>query len=937
VVDTVQFQLLGPVQAVWNGDALPLGGPRQRALLALLLLEPGRPISTDRLIDELWHGHPPPGAATTLRSYASRLRSVLGEAASLTATPGGYALTVAADRIDAQRFERLVREGEEALSAGRTRRARQRAVAALELWRGRPFADLADDGALRVEAERLAQLQLLALEARIEADLTLGRSAELVEELLALVSTYPYRERLWRQLMLALYRAERQADALEAYRRARERLAADLGLEPSEDLRRLEAAILHHEVPEVQAAKDRYNLPAPISSFIGRHAELADLGRLLDEARLVTLTGVGGVGKTRLALEAAAGAALQFEDGAAFVDFAPLADPGLVPRHVASALGLTEQPGRPSDRQLADHLRDAELLLLLDNCEHLHEACGDLALNLLSGCPALRILATSRRSLGLEGEIDYPVPPLALPPLGADPAELHASEAVRLFLTRAREARPKLDVTASLEDAGEICRELDGIALAIELAAARAKALSLDEIAAKLADRFRFLVSWRRLTPARHRTLRETMDWSYELLSEDEQAFLARLSAFAGDFTPQAAAHVCLDADDERALELVSRLINASLVIAEDRGDETRYRLLETVREYAAERLVERGETDSIRSRHVAWALAFAEDAEPKLTGGEQTHWFAILEREADNLRAALAYGSTGDDAELSLRLAIALSRFWYVRGHLAEGRRWLERALDNTEGQVPALRRRALTATASIALLQGDYGVATVLAEQALAAARDSDDPAAVANALSNLGAIVLATGDTKRAGGLLAEAVTLARDAGDQRVAALAINNFGDLALTAGDYERAEPLFEESLDLLRARGDTANIARSLFNLGAVALELGRFDDARARFRESLTFARQAEDKEDIVWCLEGFAAVAAAAGRGGDAAVLLGAASALLAEIGAEFKPFERQLHARTERQAAALCGDASFAAAVERGRSLSLSAALALITAG
>ena len=911
---------------------LPLGGRRQRALLALLLLEPGRSVPADRLADALWQGAPPKGAASTLRSYVSRLRSALGPTAALTNGASGYALAVPPDQVDVGLFERLTREGQEALGRGSARRASERLSEALALWRGSPFADLGHDGVLRLEAERLEQLRILAVEERIEADLALGRASELVDELETLVREEPYRERLWRQLMLALYRVGRQADALAAYRRACSLLDEELGLEPSEELRRIEQAILRQEVPVVAPQEKRHNLPAPMTSFVGRQAELAEIGRLLEENRLITLTGVGGAGKTRLALESAIHALDDLADGVFFADLSALTDPVLVAREVADVLDIRERPGTSILPILADQLRDSEMLLVLDNCEHLRSASAGLAHELLEACPKLRVLATSREPLGVPGEVDFSVPPLGLPPAEPDVESARSSEAVSLFLARAQAAHPRLvDDEEALMSAARICRDLDGLPLAIELSAARAKVLSLDEIAERLDNRFRFLVSWRRLTPARHRTLKGAIDWSYELLAPEEQDLLARVSVFAGGFTLAAAASVCLDDDDANALALIQRLTDASLVTADHREAETRYRLLETIREYAAERLEEAGDEVSLRRAHVAWFLELAERAAPELTGENQASWFAILEAEHDNLRSALAYLGDSEEPELRLRLTIALTRFWYVRGYLTEARSWLEQALETDNEQPVDLRRRALTAAGAIALLQGDYAVATAFAEQSLDAAREGGNGVYVANALSNLGAIVLAAGDHDRAGALLEEAVALAREVGDERIAALAINNLGDQALTVGDYARAEPLFEESLELLRARGDTANVARSLFNLGAVALMTMRLVEADARLSESVVLSRQLEDKEDLAWCLEGFAGLAAARQEGERAAVLLAAADTLLSEIGADFKPFERQLHDSTEASARDLCSEEVFAEATRKGAAMTLDQAL------
>lgn len=928
----IEFRILGSVGASRAGQALAIGGRRQQALLALLLLEPGQVVSTDRLVDELWAGEPPEGGAATIRSYVSRLRTVLGDDAPIVGRGAGYAIDVAADQLDARRFAHLVQEGQAALARNASRRAADRLRAALELWHGRALAGVADDGSLRAAAERLEELRLLALEDRIDAELRLGDSAVLVDEIEALVDEHPYRERLWRHLMLALYRAERQADALAAYQRARTRLRDDLGLDPGDELRELEGAILRHDVPRVDAPDERHNLPVAMTSFVGREDDLAAVERLLADSRLVTLTGIGGVGKTRIAIEASSRSARQWTDGAWFVDLSALLDPDAVPREVAGVLGVVEQSDLPFVDRLSARLRDAELLIVLDNCEHLRAACAELAQRVLGSCPRVRILATSREPLGVAGEVDLAVQPLGTPGVHDGPTTIVASEAVRLFLARAREARPAFtEDEATLTAVGAICRDLDGLPLAIELAAARVKALSVQQVAQRIADRFRFLVSWRRLSTDRHRTLLEVMDWSYELLAEPERTLLDGLSVFAGGFNLDGAAAVCLDGDDDAALALVGRLVDASLAVAEQRAGEMRYRLLETVREYAAGHLGAADTADALRRRHAEWCLDLAERAEPQLTGDRQVAAFATLETEHDNLRAALAYLGTTADVELRLRLTTALTRFWYVRGYLSESRRWLERALADADAAPPLLRRRALTAAAAVALIQGDYGAAISLSEQGLAAARASGEARLVANGLSNLGAIALAAGDRGRAAELLAEAVTLARQVGDARVAAMAINNLGDLALTERDYDRAGELFEESLGLLQAQGDTANVARSLFNLGAVALMHDRLDEAATRFRDSVRLGRDTGDKEDLAWCLLGIAGYAAASGLGPEAAVLLGAADGLLEAMGAAFKPFERRLHDDTLDRARAMTSGDAFGSDRDRGAALSLDDAI------
>jgi tetratricopeptide (TPR) repeat protein len=528
---------------------------------------------------------------------------------------------------------------------------------------------------------------------------------------------------------------------------------------------------------------------------------------------------------------------------------------------------------------------------------------------------------TSRAVLHLSGEHVFPVAPLA------DDA------ALELFAQRAQALRPGFRVTLDNEpDVREICARVDRLPLAIELAAARIRTLEPAALRERLSERLTLLSGGPHDVPARQQTLRETLDWSFDLLADEDRLFLARFSVFPSGATLEAAAKVCVDADDDAALELVEGLLDASLLHAQDHGGATRYTLPETVRQYAADRL--RDLTGDATPRRLAeWCLALAEVAAPELAGDRQTQWFGTLEAEHDNFRAALDYLGAAGERGLQLRLAVALSRFWYVRGHLGEGRRRLEDALDGAPEQPPDLLRRGLTAASAIALLQGDYDAATGFSEAALDAARRSDEPRFVANALSNLGAIVLAAGDHARAGAVLDEAVSLARSVGDTRIAALAINNLGDLALTTGDYERARPLFEESHALLEARGDTANLARSHFNRGAVDLMVGDHDGADARFREGLRLASQTGDTEDLAWCLEGLAAVAAEAAEGERAATLLGMSSSLLRQMGADFKPFERQLHEETHARAQALCGLEECAAVMLRGESLTLAETLEL----
>lgn len=909
------IRVLGPVEVVGDDGPVPLAA-KPRCLLAALLVADGGSRTTDELVGALWETDAPASARKLVQVYVSQLRKALPARARIVTSAGGYTLEAAAELVDAVTFERLVADSAAARRDGNHALGLSLAAQASKLWRGSAYADLAYAGFLQTEIERLEELRLVALEERLDAQLELGRHADALAELLHLAAENPLRERLQRQAMLALYRSGRQSEALEQYAALRLRLDEELGLEPGADLRELQRRILQHD-PSLEpgsAAASTWRLPEPPNPLIGREHELDALAALLErrDARLLVLTGAGGSGKTRLALEAARRASGSFANGVVLVELAPLRDPELVVPTIAQAVGIADVP-QPIEA-LADALRSQELLLLVDNAEHVRDATPAFV-GLLARAPRLTILVTSRTVLHLSGEHVFPVAPLDI---GA---------AQTLFEQRARALQPDFQVTEDdLGTVRELCRRVDGLPLAVELAAARVRALRPQAVLDRLTERLSFLAGGPHDLPARQQTLYETLDWSYELLPEDERGLLAGLSVFRGGATLAAVAEICLAGDESRALDLVERLADASLLLVRRPAGETRYDLLEVVRQYAADRL-DGLAADTARARHAAWCVALAERAEPELSGESQATWLSELETEHDNMRAALAYFADAGEHEQALRLTVLLSRFWYVRGHLAEARRRIEAVLPSAVDQDPNLLRRAQTAGASIALLQGDYVASATFAEGALDSARRTGEQKFVANALSNLGAIVLAGGDEQRAGIVLDEALGLARQVGDERITALALNNLGDLALSTGDYERAGPLFEESHALLRSRGDTANVARSLFNLGAVDLMLGAHVSAQARFREALELARAADDKEDLAWCLEGFAALAASDGDGERAATLLGAAGALLAQIGADHKPFERRLRESTEAEARAASDPVAFDEATERGASMSM----------
>jgi predicted ATPase/DNA-binding SARP family transcriptional activator len=821
------------------------------------------------LVDELWAGEPPDGAATTLRSYVSRLRTALGGDIAIGRGPAGYVLDVPADAVDVVQFERQVRTGRTLVERGRHRRAAQALTRALELWRGTPFAGLADDGALRGVRVRLEELRLLALESRYEAALALGQDATLVDELEGLVEDHPFRERLWRHLMLALYRAGRQADALAAYHRARSALDEQLGIEPSEDLQTLEAAILRQDVPPPTAAADAARgLPVALTSFVGRSAELDDVLALLRRSRLVSLVGVGGVGKTRLAIEVARRAVDDLIDSVVFVDLAALQDPAHVVPHVASTLGLREEAGRDLGDALQERIAGSDLLIVLDNCEHVRAAAAELSQRLLASTPELRILATSREVLDVPGEAPYPVPPLGVPDGDGDEAA-RASEAVRLLVDRATLVRRDLRVDdATWETAARICRDLEGLPLAIELAAARAKALSLDEIAERIQDRFRFLVSWRRLSAARHRTLAEAMDWSYELLATDEQQLLARLSVFPAGATLASVAEVCLDGDTDEAERLLERLVDASLVVPRDSALGTRYRLLETVRQYAAGQLAE-ADVEALNRRHAQRARAIAQATHLSVEGTGQMMSFELAHEELASIRAAIRW-AIGADPSLGLEIACGVERMW-VSSYAREGVAIFTELLEQ---DVPdALRARGLRCRGGCRFTSGQYAASAEDYEAALEIHRRAGEQRYVAHLMTRIAVEAERSGDVAHARALIEEAAALA---GEDRVPPdryVATGVLADLAFREGRVEEGMRLLEREEQLAAEEGDEWWQLNANLRLADRLIDAGRLDQARRAARMALQLARKTGGRGDTIFAV-GYLAVAAADGGQADLA---------------------------------------------------------------
>jgi predicted ATPase/DNA-binding SARP family transcriptional activator len=718
----VRIGLLGAFEA-WDdaGQPVQIPGTRLRTLLARLALDQGHLVTTQSLVDAIWGERPPPGAGNALHSLVSRLRRALppGDAVTVESLPAGYRLPVAGEATDVAKFERLAAEGRACREAGDAGAAAGRFAGALALWRGAPLADLADAPFAFPVIARLTELRLrtaadhaeLALAAGRGGDHAIGRAGgQLVADLRELTLAHPLDERLAGLYLRALTADGRPAEALAAFEEVRRGLAETLGTDPSPALRDLHTAILRGlpaptgstaalPTPTTETTPGASptpaasticptNLPAPATSFVGRERDLTQVLALLADARLVTLVGPGGVGKTRLAAEVAAG--WQAPDGIWLAELAGITDPAEVPAAVCGALGL-----RPAAEELTSQLAGRQLLIVLDNCEHLLDACARLAHDLLGGCPGVRILATSREPLTTPGERVYPVAPLPVPPPAVGIGEAMDSPALRLFADRAAAAVFGFRLTTeNLPAVAEICRRLDGLPLAIELACARLRTLPATELAARLDDRFRLLTGGSRAALPRHQTLIAVVGWSWDLLTDAERTLARRLAVFAGGATPEAAEAVCADESLQpgAVVGLLGALADKSFAELRHVPDAPpRYRMLDTIRAYAEAALDEAGESGRFRRAHAGYFLARAEAADPELRGSGQLAHLAWLRGEPDNLRAALRYAIGSADAETAVRLVAALGWYWTMSGNHAEAAGWLRETLalpgaDDTE-----------------------------------------------------------------------------------------------------------------------------------------------------------------------------------------------------------------------------------------------------------
>jgi predicted ATPase/DNA-binding SARP family transcriptional activator len=835
------FRLLGPVEAEIDGRAVPLGAPKQRCLCAFLLLHANEVVSPERAIDFLWGEDPPPSAHGSLQVYVHGLRKQVG-GGRIETRGSGYLLTVGSGELDLHRFDRLVSDGRAALEKGAADLAAERLTEALSLWRGEPLGDLSFES---VEAERavLRERRHAAHELRIDAWLALGRYDGLVVELEKLIAEHPYRERLRAQLMLALYRAGRQADALAAFQATRRTLGEELGIEPSPELRELERAILRQDPSLLPAAGEGgLRLPTPTTRLVGRGLEVAAVCSLLREPHvsLLTLTGPGGVGKTRVAIAAAADYGTELADGAFFVDLQATIDPGLLGSAIASALDIGEQPGEDTLETLARELRTREALVVLDNFERLVSAAPVLD-TLLQAAPRLRLLVTSRVPLRLSGEHEYPVPPLPVPSPGDDLGVIRRNDSIAVFTGRARAVDPQFQLSgANARALVGICNALDGMPLALELAAARVKLLSAEEILTRLERPLEVLAGGQADLPPRQQTLRATIDWSHQLLTEEQQTLFARLSVFAGGFTLEAVEAVC-----GAALDPFAALLDCGLLLREQRAwGPPRFRMLVPVREYAGERL-DPGDGETTWTRHAAFFVELAESLRPRLTGPEAPRAVDRLSDDHENLSAVLAYASA-HDVEVGFRLTSALRRYWEMAARGREIREWLEQTLPEAQGDDTPARVGALIVEGRQLIDAGEYEEAPVVFARAVEAARRLDLDADAAFALTQLGWLSTAAGDVEQSEKFKLEALELARSAHDLWVERLALALLAGSRVEAGDFPAARTLLERSLALARRIGDARALVNTLINTGWAAMRAGDLPAARAVLEEALQLCNE-------------------------------------------------------------------------------------------
>lgn len=979
----VRIRILGPLEVEGEQGLIELTRERERALVALLALTPGKSVPSDRIIEELWPEAPADAARHSLHVHVSRIRRSLGDGVLLTRRPG-YLLAINEGDVDVFRFQRLVADGHLALEDSDHDVAAMRFRDALAMWRGPPAPALASLSSGASHLAHFEELKFSALESLFEAELAVGHHVEILSELTRAVEEHPFRERLWEHLMLALYRSGRQADALAAFTKIRALLGEELGVEPGPQLRQLEEAIILQK-SELEWEKPpppiipTHHLPAQPTGFVGRSRELDELNHLLLRGHLVTLTGAGGSGKSRLALEAASRSMDRFPEGVWAVELATVSGPESVGEAVANTLRVRSRPGQELLLTLSMFLENRSLLLVLDNCEHIVDQVASAVHTLLTAAPDLTIVTTSREPLHLIGEILYQVDPMTVPdPAEDDPAVLAGYDSVRLFAARAGSTDQDFRLAPSAApQVAEICRRVDGLPLAIELVAGRLRGMGLEELTARIADTSTLLDSAARGPEARHRTLRAALKWSHDLLSAEEQEAFRRISVFPGSFDLEAVQAVALpNRTLERASQILVQLVDRSLLSRTD----DRFRALETVRSFTLELLEESAELDAVRRRHLDYFIEVAESHSARLLAGDDLRATPAIETDYPNMRAALLFalenGETVVMAEAALRLVGALHWWWIARGEWFDSLDLIRRTLEAAPSEVSIPRAQALLARAGMAGQAGLYDEATEVAIQAReeslqvgfhwgvalatsiegvnwawrgdferartvfdrwkgepATGRDTQAEAMID---FNRGWMHSLAGNSEEAEHLITRSVTATRQRGFAYGTACGLLELARLARLEGDLERAQSLGLEAIELFGTLGAGWWIgAQAFLDLALVARSRDQLDLARKRVREGLDMASRYGNPLVTAGLLEAQAGIVMDGADPRLAAGLIGAADRIRDEIGAPPPPTDlprRQVDIHRIRKA---LGEEVYGEAHRSGRNMTSDQAVALAT--
>lgn len=835
----MRFDVLGPLRVSCGDTVLHLGEPQQQKLLALLLACANDPVSTERLIDEIWGAEPPPSARHLVHVYIARLRAefkTVDDRERIVRDTSSYQIDVVPDEVDGLGLTAAIDQARELRHMNPVGAARH-LRAATDRWRGTPFGDLSDNSPLlRSEGRRLEGRYVTAVTELIDLEIEVGLHPELVVDLEHLTARFPFHERFSEQLMLVLYRSGRQADALRVYQELRTVLGDELGIEPGPAAKDLERRILIHDPGLLwEPPPPPSNLPARLSSFVGRRHEIAEVAKLLETTRLITLTGTGGSGKTRLAEEVAEHIALRFPDGVWWVDLAPATDSDEVVAALAANFGVAPQPAESLLESVIRSLARRNALLLLDNCEHIAGPVADVAGELLRHAHRLRVLATSRAPLHVSGEMLWTVPPLALPPAGeSSMTAIELSDAVRLFVDRAVavESAFSLD-TENARAVLDICHRLDGLPLAIEMAAARLNVLSPAQIATSLSDRFRLLTLPRRDTSPRHETLEAAIDWSFELIDPDVQRIFSQLCVFAGAFDLAAAEAVAGGASG-RVLDAVSTLVESSmLTTAGTESSTVRYRMLETLREYGLRRFETSNEEAAARESHAEYFLGLAERAHGTINTPDFADWVSRLQSVEQDLHQALDWSLGHHPRATTLRAAWTLFHLWFRTGAGPEAGSWGRRMLDDADDAPASLRAAAHLAVSFSGNMLGDPEIAGTNVRTAIRLCRESGDPTGLVTALFGGASVALLVGDLERAAALSREAVEICDVTGARWSRAGPLANLGFVHLASGSADEARGYAELALSLYRELGDIAGQV-VMSPLTAIAMRQGDLEAAQ-------------------------------------------------------------------------------------------------------